>query len=53
MPTKTFEMKIKLPSGGLLQSIRVQADSAPKAKEMAELQYGKGCVRNGPYLVKN
>ena len=43
MSKGTYEAKIKLPKGGY-QDVRVQADSAYKAKQLIEMQYGKGCI---------
>ena len=46
MAKGTYEAKIKLPKGGY-QDVRVQADNVFKAKQLIEMQYGKGCI-TGP-----
>ena len=51
MAVRTFEMTIKLPKTGN-QKIRVQADNPHKAREMAEAQYGKGCIIGNPREIK-
>ena len=43
MSKGTYEAKIKLPKGGT-QDVRVQADNFSKAKQLIEMQYGKGCI---------
>jgi hypothetical protein len=39
----TYQATIRLPSGSV-QKVTIQADTSWKAKEMLELQYGKGSV---------
>ena len=50
MAAVTYEATIKLPNAGL-QRVRVNADSFANAKQMIEMQYGKGCIRSGPNRV--
>ncbi len=50
MATKTYKAKIKLKTG--YQDVTVQADDTFKAKEMLEMQYGKGPIFSGPALVR-
>ena len=45
MSTNTFEATIKLPSGGL-QKVAIQSDNGSHAKQLLEMQYGKGNVIN-------
>ena len=40
-----YEARIKLPKGGY-QDVRVQADSVFKAKQLIEMQYGKGSIQS-------
>jgi hypothetical protein len=50
MAIKTWKITIKLKSG--TQQTTIQADTALKAKEMVEAQYGKGCILSGPTPVR-
>lgn len=43
MSDNVYEMTIRLPSGQT-QKIRIAAGSSFIAKQMAEAQYGSGCV---------
>lgn len=45
MPTNTFEATIRTPSGGL-QKVIIQADNGCHARQLLEMQYGKGTVIN-------
>jgi len=51
MAVKTWKAVIRLKSGGV-QDVRVQADNHVEAKELLEMQYGKGCVWRGPTKVR-
>jgi len=43
MATKSFEVMIRMPRGGT-QVVVIQADGDYKARQLAELQYGKANV---------
>jgi hypothetical protein len=41
----TYRVRIQL-SGGGTQWVEITANNQTQAKQMAEAQYGKGCVKN-------
>lgn len=49
--TKTYRVGVKLPSGRTTD-IEVQAQNYSTARELAEAQYGRGCVVRQPVEVR-
>ena len=45
MAMNTYEATVKLPEGGMAK-VMVQANSTHHARQLLELQYGKGRVMN-------
>jgi len=51
MTPKTYKASIQL-KNGQRQEITVQADNVPKAKQLIEMQYGKGCIKTAVVEVR-
>jgi len=50
MATKTYKAKVRL-STGVIQEVKVEADTIFNARAMLESQYGKGCIFSAPTEV--